>query len=164
MGVASMFGIFAATYFWFPKMYGRMMNETLGRWHFWLTFIGVYCIFMPMHWLGLAGNVRRYSAFTDEYMQGMVPLHRFITIGALCTGAVQLLFFFNLIWSRLRGPKAPDNPWEATSLEWITSSPPPVDNFGGKQVTVYHGPNEYGTGTAGHDYVMQTSPEPLPGR
>jgi cytochrome c oxidase subunit 1 len=117
-----------------------------------------------MHYLGLAGNVRRYSAFTDEYMKGMIPLHRFITVAALFTGAAQLLFFANLVYSRLRGPIAPDNPWEATSLEWSTSSPPPHDNFGGRHPVVYHGPNEYGVaGTAG-DYVMQTSPEPLPGR
>ena len=162
MGVAAMFGIFAGTYFWYPKMYGRMMNETLGKWHFWLTFIGVYCIFMPMHWLGLAGNVRRYSAFTDDYMKGMMPLHRFITIGALCTGAVQLLFFFNLLWSRRHGALAPENPWQATSLEWTTSSPPPHDNFGGRRPLVYRGPNEYGITGAGADFVMQTSPDANP--
>ena len=68
MAVAALFGVFAGTYFWFPKMFGRMMNETLGKWHFWLTFVGVYSIFMPMHYLGLAGNVRRYSAFIDDYL------------------------------------------------------------------------------------------------
>src|SRR5258708_1373766 len=146
MGVAAMFGIFAGTYFWFPKLFGRFMNETLGKWHFWLTFIGVYCIFMPMHYLGLAGNVRRYSAFTDDYLKPLIPLHRFITIAALFTGAVQLIFLFNLFRSRFRGAKAPDNPWEATTLEWSTSSPPPVDNFGGRQLVVTHGPNESGLG------------------
>ena len=157
MGVAAMFGIFAGTYFWFPKMFGRMMNETLGKWHFWLTFIGVYCVFMPMHYLGLAGNVRRYSAFTDDYMKPLIPLHRFITIAALFTGAAQLIFLYNLIRSRLRGPKAPDNPWEATTLEWSTASPPPFDNFGGRPPTVSHGPNEYGVPGAAGDYVMQAS-------
>src|SRR5467141_263230 len=159
MGVAAMFGIFAGTYFWFPKMFGRMMNETLGPWHFWLTFIGVYCVFMPMHYLGLAGDVRRYSAFTDEYMKGSLPLHRFITVAALFTGACQLLFLYNLVRSRFRGPMAPANPWEATSLEWSTASPPPHDNFGGHPPTVYHGPNLYGGNSAAGDYVMQTSPE-----
>src|SRR3979490_3235474 len=158
MGVAAMFGIFAGTYFWFPKMFGRMMNETLGKWHFWLTFIGVYCVFMPMHYLGLAGNVRRYSAFTDDYLQPLIPLHRFITIAALFTGAVQLIFLFNLIRSRLRGPVAPDNPWEATTLEWSTSSPPPHDNFGGRPPVVTHGPNEFG-GAGPRDYVMQAEPQ-----
>jgi cytochrome c oxidase subunit I len=159
MGVAAIFGIFAATYYWFPKMFGRMMNETLGKWHFWLTFIGVYCIFMPMHYLGFAGNVRRYAAFTDLYSIPLIPLHKFITIAALCTGAVQFLFFFNVIWSRFRGPKAPDNPWEATTLEWSTTSPPPFDNFGGRHLVVYHGPEEYGVRSSTGDYVMQASPE-----
>jgi len=159
MGVAAMFGIFAATYFWAPKMFGRMMNETLGKWHFWLTFIGVYCVFMPMHYLGLAGNVRRYSAFTDDYLKPLIPLHRFITVAALFTGAAQLIFLFNLIRSRFRGPQAPDNPWEATSLEWSTTSPPPFDNFGGRPPVVERGPNEYGIGSGarGVDYGMQAA-------
>jgi cytochrome c oxidase subunit 1 len=163
MAVAAMFGIFAGVYYWFPKMYGRMMNETIGKWHFALTFIGVYCIFMPMHYLGLAGNVRRYAAFTDEYLQPLIPLHRFITIAALFTGAVQLLFFYNLFRSRFRGPQAPENPWQATSLEWSTpSSPPPYDNFGGHPPTVQHGPNEYGVAGKDGDYIMQASPEAGP--
>ena len=157
MAVAAMFGIFAGIYFWFPKMYGRMMNETIGKLHFFLTFVGVYCIFMPMHYLGLAGNVRRYSAFTDDYMKSSQPLHAFITVAALFTGAVQLLFLWNLIRSRFKGEPASDNPWQATSLEWSTSSPPPFDNFGGRHMVVNHGPNEYGTPGA-KDYVMQTDP------
>jgi cytochrome c oxidase subunit 1 len=161
MAVAAMFGIFAGTYFWFPKMFGRMMNDTLGKWHFWLTFVGVYAIFMPMHYLGLAGNVRRYSAFTDNYLAPLIPVHKFITIAALFTGAAQFLFFFNLIWSRIWGEKATENPWEATTLEWSTSSPPPFDNFGGKHLVVYHGPEEYGVEGAIGDYVMQASPEKI---
>jgi cytochrome c oxidase subunit 1 len=161
MAIAAMFGIFAGTYFWFPKMFGRMMNETLGKWHFWLTFIGVYCVFMPMHYLGLAGNVRRYAAFTDNYLAPLIPLHRFITIAALFVGAVQFLFFFNLIWSRFRGEKASENPWQATTLEWSTTSPPPFDNFGGKHLVVYHGPEEFGVEGASGDYVMQASPEKI---
>lgn len=158
MGVAAMFGIFAGTYFWFPKMFGRMMNETLGKWHFALTFLGVYATFMPMHWLGLEGNVRRYSSFPSDYMHGSLPLHRFITFAALFLGAAQLIFLVNLLWSRLRGPAAPDNPWEATSLEWSTSSPPPFDNFGAVHPVVYHGPNEYGVSSPRGDYLMQTDP------
>jgi len=160
MGVAAMFGIFAGTYYWFPKMFGRLMNETLGKVHFILTFIGVYCIFMPMHWLGLHGDVRRYSAFTDEYMKGDIPLHKFITVAALFTGAVQLIFFVNLIYSRFKGPKATDNPWQSTTLEWATTSPPPFDNFGGHPPTVYRGPNEYGTPSPSGDYAPQFTPEP----
>jgi cytochrome c oxidase subunit I len=158
MAVASLFGVFAGTYFWFPKMFGRMMNETLGKWHFWLTFLGVYCVFMPMHYLGLVGNVRRYSAFVDDYLAPLIPVHKFITVAALLTGAAQLIFFWNLIWSRFRGPIASENPWEATSLEWSTTSPPPFDNFGGNHPVVQNGPNEYGIeGTDGKDFVMQAA-------
>jgi cytochrome c oxidase subunit 1 len=159
MGVAAMFGIFAGTYFWFPKMTGRMMNETLGKAHFWLSFVGAYCIFMPFHYLGMAGNVRRYASFVDDFLQPLIPVHRFITVAALCTGAAQLIFLYNLIHSRFAGAPAPDNPWEATSLEWSTATPPPFDNFGGKHPVVYHDPYQYGVQSSVGDYVMQTSPE-----
>jgi len=159
MGVAAMFGIFAATYFWFPKMAGRMMNETLGRIHFWLSFVGAYCLFMPFHYLGMAGNVRRYSSFPDDFLQPLIPVHRWITVAALLTGAAQLIFLYNLIHSRFWGPPAPDNPWEATSLEWSTPTPPPHDNFGGKLPVVYHDPYQYGVQSSVGDYVMQASPE-----
>ena len=160
MAVAAIFGIFAGTYFWFPKMFGTMMNETLGKIHFWLTFVGAYAIFMPFHYLGLAGNVRRYQAFVADYMQPLIPVHRFITVAALATGAAQLIFLYNLIHSRFWGEKAPDNPWQATSLEWSTpTTPPPFDNFGGKLPVVYHDPYQYGIEGATDDYVMQDSPE-----
>jgi len=159
MGVAAIFGMFAGTYFWFPKMFGRMMNETLGKLHFWATFIGVYCIFMPMHFLGIAGNPRRYSAFTDNFLLPLMPLHEFMTIAALLTGAAQLIFLFNLFWSMFKGEKASQNPWEATSLEWSVPSPPPFDNFDGNYPVVYHDPYEYGVADAAKDYVMQDSPE-----
>jgi cytochrome c oxidase subunit I len=160
MGVAAMFGIFAGTYFWFPKMFGRMMNETIGKIHFWLTFVGTYTIFMPFHYIGLAGNIRRYQAFTPDYMQPFIPVHKFITVAALITGAAQLLFVYNLIHSRFWGKPAPDNPWQATSLEWSTpSTPPPWNNFGDKLPVVYHDPYQYGVEGSTGDYVMQTSPE-----
>jgi cytochrome c oxidase subunit 1 len=160
MGVAAMFGIFAGTYFWFPKMFGRMMNETLGKAHFWLSFVGAYAIFMPFHYLGLAGNVRRYQAFTPDYMQHLVPLHQFITVAALVTGAAQLIFLYNLIHSRFRGEPATDNPWQATSLEWSTpTTPPPHNNFGDKLPEVFHDPYQYGVESSVGDYVMQASPE-----
>lgn len=161
MAVSALFGIFAGTYFWFPKMYGRMMNETLGKIHFWLTFVGVYCIFMPFHYLGLAGNVRRYQAFVDDYTLPLVPVHKFITVAALCTGAVQFIFLYNLIHSRFWGKPASDNPWEGTSLEWSTATPPPLDNFGGTLPVVYHDPYQYGIEGSTGDYVMQTSPEKI---
>src|SRR4030088_813351 len=159
MGVAAMFGIFAGTYFWFPKMAGRMMNETLGRVHFWLSFVGAYCIFMPFHYLGMAGNIRRYSSFPDDFLQPLIPVHKWITVAALITGAAQLVFLYNLIHSRFWGKPAPDNPWEATSLEWSTATPPPWDNFGSKHPVVYHDPYQYGVQSSVGDYVMQTSPE-----
>src|SRR6266852_747784 len=162
MGVAAMFGIFAATYFWFPKMTGRMMNETLGKVHFWMSFVGAYCIFMPFHYLGWAANVRRYASFTDDYLKPLIPLHQFISVAALFTGAVQLIFIYNLIYSRFKGAPAPDNPWEGTSLEWSMSSPPPWNNFGGKDPVVYHDPYQYGVkSSTGADYVMQNSPEKI---
>src|SRR6266576_3243968 len=161
MGVAAIMGVFAGTYFWFPKMTGRMMNETLGRWHFFLTLIGTYAIFMPFHYLGLAGNVRRYSAFQDDFLVPLIPVHKFITYAALFTGAAQLIFIANLAYSRFKGPQASANPWECTSLEWSTpSSPPPFDNFGGQHPVVHHDPYQYGVKSSTGDYVMQTSPEP----
>jgi cytochrome c oxidase subunit I len=162
MAVSAIFGIFSGTYFWFPKMSGRMMNETLGKVHFWLTFLGAYCIFMPFHYLGLAANVRRYEAFVDDYVQPLIPVHKFITVAALTTGAVQFIFLYNLIYSRFWGEKAPHNPWQATSLEWATpSSPPPYDNFGGNLPIVYHDPYQYGIEGSTGDYVMQNSPETI---
>jgi cytochrome c oxidase subunit 1 len=159
MGVAAIFGVFAGTYFWFPKMTGHMMNETLGRIHFWLTFVGAYCIFMPFHYLGLAGNVRRYSSFVDDYLQPLLPVHKFITIAAFITGGAQLIFLANLAYSRFKGPKAADNPWNCTSLEWTMSSPPPWNNFGGVHPVVYNDPYQYGVEGAKEDFIMQTSPE-----
>jgi cytochrome c oxidase subunit 1 len=161
MGVAAIFGMFAGTYFWFPKMTGRMMNETLGKTHFWLTFVGAYCIFMPFHYLGLAGNVRRYSTFVNDFMGPLMPVHKFISIAALLTGAAQLIFLYNLLHSRFWGKPASANPWEGTSLEWSTTSPPSWDNFGGKHPVVYHDPYQYGIEGSTGDYVMQDSPEQI---
>jgi cytochrome c oxidase subunit 1 len=161
MGVAAIFAVFAGTYFWFPKMTGRMMSEGLGKVHFWITFVGTYCIFMPFHYLGLAGNVRRYSSFVDDFLLPLMPVHRFITIAALITGAAQFIFLYNLIYSRFRGKVAPVNPWEATSLEWTIPSPPPWNNFGDRHPIVYHDPHQYGVKGSLGDYVMQDSPEKI---
>jgi cytochrome c oxidase subunit I len=164
MGVAAIFGMFAGTFYWFPKMFGRMLNETLGKIHFFLTFLGVYAIFTPMHFLGIAGNPRRYPDFKDyEFMHGLMPIHLFMTIAAFITIAAQLIFVFNLFWSMKKGPKAPMNPWEATTLEWTVSSPPPFDNFAGVHPVVNHGPYEYSVPGAPRDYVMQTDPPLVPG-
>jgi len=159
MGVAAIFGIFAATYYWFPKMFGRMMNETWGRVHFFITLAGTYAIFMPMHYLGMAGQTRRYSQFTEvAYQAKLLPLQRFITYAAIITIASQFIFVINLFWSMFKGPKASDNPWEATTLEWTTATPPPHDNFGGVTPVVNHGPYEYGVPGAPRDFVMQNDP------
>ena len=159
MGVASIFGIFAATYYWFPKMFGRMMNETLGRWHFWFSFVGTYAIFMPMHYYGMAAALRRYSQSTEvTYIHNLLPLQKFITYAAFVTIAGQFIFLFNLFWSMKHGKKATDNPWEATTLEWTTATPPPHDNFGGHTPVVHHGPYEYSVPGATRDYVMQSEP------
>jgi cytochrome c oxidase subunit 1 len=159
MGVAAIFGIFAATYYWFPKMFGRMLNDTMGRIHFWITFVGTYAIFMPMHYLGLAGHPRRYSQLTElTYLHNLIPLQTFMTYAAFITIGIQLVFLFNFIWSLKKGAKASDNPWEATTLEWTTATPPPHDNFGGHVPVVSHGPYEYGTPGAARDYVMQSDP------
>jgi cytochrome c oxidase subunit 1 len=159
MGVAAIFGMFAATYYWFPKMFGRMMNETWGKVHFFLTLAGTYAIFMPMHYLGLAGGTRRYSQYTEvAYLTKLQPLHMFMTYAAIITIAAQFILVVNLFWSMFKGPKASDNPWEATTLEWTTATPPPHDNFGGVTPVVNHGPYEYGVPGAAKDYVMQTDP------
>jgi len=159
MGVAAIFGMFAATYYWFPKMFGRMMNETWGRVHFFLTLAGTYAIFMPMHYLGMAGGTRRYSQYTEvAYLQKLMPIHQFMTYAAFITIAAQFIFVLNLFWSMFKGPKASDNPWEATTLEWTTATPPPHDNFGGVTPVVNHGPYEYSVPGAPKDYVMQNDP------
>ncbi len=157
MGVAAIFGMFAGLYFWFPKMFGRYLNEGLGKVHFWLTFIGVYCIFMPMHFLGLAGHPRRYFDTTAvEFLQKLQPVHVFISIAAFITIGSQLLFLFNFFWSLFAGKEAKEeNPWHATTLEWSISSPPPFDNFGGVEPVVYHGPYEFSVPGAADDYIPQ---------
>jgi cytochrome c oxidase subunit 1 len=111
-----------------------------------------------MHFLGLSGNPRRYAQLTDDFLQALIPLHQFITIAALITGAAQFVFLFNLFRSMYKGKVAPPNPWHATTLEWTLPSPTPADNFSGQSQVVYHGPYEYGENSQGDDYVMQNDP------
>ncbi len=156
MGVAAIFGIFAATYYWFPKMFGKQMISSLGKFHFWVTFVGVNAIFMPMHFLGMVGNPRRYAELTAfTFLQQLRPVHLFITIAAFLTIAAQLVFLFNFFWSLFKGPKAPNNPWDATTLEWTIASPPPHDNFGGKEPVVHHDAYEYSVPGQSKDFIMQ---------
>jgi len=152
MGVAAVFGIFAATYYWFPKMFGRKMNEAMGKLHFWLTFIGVYAIFVPFHLLGVAGHPRRYAdTLSFEFLKPLEPLHVLISIAAFATAAAQLIFVSNFFLSLWRGVRVGDNPWEATTLEWSDAA-----NFEGDPQAVHRGPYEYSTPGAAKDYSMQT--------
>ncbi|MBI3653947.1 MAG: cbb3-type cytochrome c oxidase subunit I [Acidobacteria bacterium] len=165
MGVAAIFGIFTGTYFWFPKMFGRLMHEGLGKLHFFLTFIGVNAIFIPFHVMGMVGAPRRYSTHGDlQYLSSVMPLHKFVTYMAIITMAAQFIFLFNLFWSMAKGKKAADNPWEATTLEWDIPSPPPFDNFGGVEPVVHHGPYEFSVPGAPNDFVMQTDPMVVEGQ
>jgi cytochrome c oxidase subunit 1 len=125
MGMAAVFSIFAAAYFWFPQLSGgRLMNETLGRAHFWLSLIGAYCTFLPMHFLGLAGHPRRYSQLTGSasYLQPLLPMQKFITFSAIVLMTAQLIFLWNLLVSWRRGAHAGENPWESPSREWCPDS------------------------------------------
>ena len=160
MGVAAIFGMFAATAFWFPKIFGRMMSERLGQLHFWVTFAGVYAIFIPFHIMGISGMPRRFFSFTEySFLQSQTPLVQLATWAAIVTALVQFVFFFNFFYSIFRGKRVTsDNPWEATTLEWVTPTPPPHDNFGGNIPTVYRGAYEFAVPGAPDDYVMQSTP------
>jgi cytochrome c oxidase subunit I len=158
MAMAGLFAIFSATYFWFPKMFGQMMNERLGRLHFWITLFGAYATFMPMHPLGIAGHPRRYSDLTGvQYVAAMAPLQKFITVAAIVTICGQIIFLVNLFWSMRKGPAADANPWDCTTLEWTIPSPAPVEGFGGQRPQVSRGPYEYVTG-AEKDHIRQDAP------
>jgi cytochrome c oxidase subunit I len=148
MGIAALFGIFAATFYWFPLLFGRMMNERLGKLHFYLTFIGAYATFLPMHFAGFAGNPRRYSDFTTfDFLAKVMPLQRWITYSAFCLASAQAIFLWNLFNSMRRGAAAPKNPWQATSLEWRELEGP-----------VVRGPYEYSQPGAAKDYLVQNEP------
>ena len=119
MGVAAVFGIFAGLFYWFPILFGRALNETLGKIHFFGTFLGVYALFLPMHLAGVAGNPRRYADFTNfEFLSPLIPVHNFMTWAAFLTALMQLVFLFNLFWSMRRGSQPSLNPWEADTREW----------------------------------------------
>jgi len=152
----SIFGAFAAIYYWFPKMFGRLMNETLGKIHFALTLIGFNWTFFPMHILGVGGHMRRiYNPTQYDFLKPLQPINQFITIGALILGASQLIFILNFFWSMFAGKKAGRNPWEANTLEWEAPSPPGHGNFPGPLPTVYRGPYEYSSPLVTEDYLPQ---------
>jgi len=156
----SLMAIFAAIYFWFPKMFGRMMNETLGKIHFALTFIFYNLTFFPMHILGMAGHMRRiYDPTQYEFLQPYQPMNRFITISAILLFVAQLPLVVNFFWSLFKGKRAEPNPWEDNGLEWTVPSPPPHGNFA-TTPTVYRGPYEFSSPEAkdGLDFLPQNVP------
>ena len=161
MGVSPILVIFGAIYHWYPKITGRMWNERLGKIHFWFTFIGTYLIYFPMHYLGLLGMPRRYYEYghTAFIPDSAHMLNAFITVAALIVGASQLIFFYNLISSYFYGPKAPSNPWRATTLEWQTpTTPAPHGNWGPKLPVVYRWAYDYSVPGAPEDFIPQNVP------
>jgi cytochrome c oxidase subunit I len=159
MAGAALFGVFGATAYWFPKMFGRMMSEPLGKVHFWFTFVTYYGTFFPMHYIGIAGHLRRiYDPYQYEFLKPLQPINELITMSALVLGASQLIFFVNFFWSAFKGKKASENPWEANGLEWSTPSPPPHGNWPGEIPEVHRWPYDYSHPDAPRDHVMQHDP------
>ncbi|MBO2518734.1 MULTISPECIES: cbb3-type cytochrome c oxidase subunit I [Limnochorda] len=163
MASASLFGIFAGLYHWFPKMFGRKMNERLGRIHFWIALPATYATFFPMHFAGIGGMMRRiYSIEFYDYLARFEGLNQFITIAAFIMGAAHMLFLVNFVWSLKYGERAEANPWQATTLEWETPSPPPHGNFGEELPEVHRWAYDYSVPGATTDYIPQTvSPRPV---
>lgn len=156
----SMFAIFAAVYFWFPKMSGRMFNNTLGWIHFWMTFFFFNLTFFPMHNLGLGGMMRRIADPTVyDCLRQLQPLNVVCTIGAMGLGLATIPFVVNIIWSMRNGPMAPANPWNSTTLEWTVTHPIPHGNFV-VTPTVYHGPYEYSVPGMEKDFLPQNEKAP----
>src|SRR5262245_47566425 len=150
--MSSMFGIFAAIYYWFPKMFGRMMNEPWGKVHFVLTFLFANATFFPMHIIGIGGHPRRYYDPTIyKFLENFQVLNQFMSVCAVALGLSQFIFVGNFLYSLLWGPRAGRNPWHSNSLEWSAASPPPHGNFDEIPV-VYHGPYEYGRPDLEADY------------
>jgi cytochrome c oxidase subunit 1 len=165
MGLSAIFGMFAGVYHWFPKLFGKMINNKLGALHFWITIVASYGVFFPMHFLGLSGVPRRYYTWSEFPMfENMVDINELISIFAIAAMIGQLVFFFNFVYSAFRGPKAPMNPWDANTLEWTT----PVEHFHGNWYgeipTVYRWPYDYskldanGDFLYGKDFIPQTTP------
>ncbi len=158
MGIAPVLVVFGAIYHWYPLITGRMLNETLGKIHFWITFVGSYAIYFPMHYQGFIGVPRRYFEIYDSpYIEvSTMGLNVFITVAALIVGAAQLLFIYNLISSARLGKKAERNPWKANSLEWQTPEMPPAHgNWGKEMPKVYRWPYDYSVPGAKEDYIPQ---------
>ena len=162
MGVAPILVIFGGIYHWYPKITGRMLNDTIGKAHFWITFLGTYAIYFPMHYLGFIGVPRRYYDNLGEstfYPESAALLNQGISIAAFIVGAAQLLFVYNLVASYWRGREAGDNPWGATSLEWRTPQTPPVHgNWGERLPTVHRWAYDYSVPGEEQDFIPQDVP------
>ena len=161
MAVAPIMVVFGAIYHWYPKITGRMLNDSLGKLHFWATFLGTYAIYLPMHYLGFLGVPRRYYSIagTDFIPESAHSLNAGITIAALIVGAFQLVFLYNLIWSYFKGKPAGGNPWRATTLEWQTPhTPPKHGNFGATLPVVYRWAYDYSVPGADEDFIPQNVP------
>ena len=161
MAVSPVLAVFGAVYHWYPKITGRMLDETLGKFHFWVTFIGLYCIYYPMHYLGILGVPRRYYAngVTDFIPESAQSLNAGISIAAIIVASTQLVFLYNLAVSATRGKPAGDNPWGATTLEWQTATTPPSHgNFGKELPLVYRWAYDYSVPGAKEDFIPQNVP------
>jgi cytochrome c oxidase subunit 1 len=159
MGLSAVFGMMGGVYHWFPKLFGRMLNNKLGYAHFWLTIISAYGVFFPMHFLGLAGLPRRYytnSAF--PMFDNLVDINEVISIFAIIAAFSQFLFIFNFVYSALRGPKAPRNPWRSTTLEWTTPVEHIHGNWPGEIPEVHRWPYDYSKPGAEEDFISQVVP------
>lgn len=159
MGLSAIFGMFAGVYHWFPKMYRRMMNKTLGYWHFWLTFVSAYGVFFPMHFTGLAGLPRRYYSNAEfPIFDELQDINVIITMFAILGGIAQLIFIFNFFYSMWRGPKAPQNPWKSNTLEWTTPVEHIHGNWPGALPEVHRWAYDYSKPGHDEDFVPQTTP------
>jgi len=156
------FGGFAGLYFWFPKMFGRMMNEGLGKVHFWLTFVFFNAVFIPLFLVGLGGSPRRiYELSSYEMLKPLQPLHVIATIAAIGLLLGQFPFIVNFFYSLARGRVAERNPWHANTLEWTVDSPPQHPNFT-VPPRVYRDPYEYSSPESSQDWLPQDEPVTLP--
>ena len=159
MGSAAFFGMIAGVYHWFPKMFGRMMDEKLGQVHFWITFVGVYLVFFPLHYIGIAGFPRRYYSFTNfDAFSSFGDLNMFVSVAAILTFGAQFIFLLNFFYSIFRGKKAPANPWHSNTLEWTTPRNPGHGNWPGDIPHVYRWPYDYSKPGSESDFIPQTVP------
>ena len=159
MGAAAIFGMLCGVYHWYPKLFGRMMDERLGYIHFWLTFIGAYLVFFPMHFMGIDGVPRRYYAFTEfAFMQEWLTVNVFITWAAIVSALAQVAFLWNFFYSIFYGKKASQNPWESNTLEWTAPVEHLHGNWPGEIPSVYRWPYDYSKPGHHEDFIPQTTP------